>query len=108
MFKSLIKIENSKFNVAMPAILSSALTIHSATILKAHQRPLNNIGLIGCWIFDGNKMSPNVSDYSEQGNDGNLSGQISATTALGKIDDVRVYSRVVSDAEIVRLYSLGR
>jgi hypothetical protein len=42
-------------------------------------------GLVGYWPFDGKYMTPNVRDVSGQGNHGNLSGQTSTTTAIGKI-----------------------
>jgi hypothetical protein len=42
-------------------------------------------GLIGHWTFDGKDMSPNVRDVSGQGNHGNLSGQVSTTTIIGRI-----------------------
>lgn len=42
-------------------------------------------GLVGHWTFDGPHMLQNVADVSGQGNHGNLQGQTSTTTAIGKI-----------------------
>ena len=42
-------------------------------------------GLVGYWTFDGPKMTQNVADSSGQGNTGYLFGQISTTSAQGKI-----------------------
>jgi hypothetical protein len=42
-------------------------------------------GLIGYWTFDGKDMTSNVADVSGHANHGNLSGQTSTTTVLGKI-----------------------
>jgi len=42
-------------------------------------------GLVGYWTFDGNDMVPNVLDVSGQGNHGDIVGQTSTTTAIGKV-----------------------
>jgi hypothetical protein len=42
-------------------------------------------GLIAHWTMDGKDMTPNIRDVSTGGNHGNLSGQTSTTTAIGKL-----------------------
>lgn len=56
-------------------------TVDAATLA----RPANNLGLVGYWTFDGADMVPNVRDRSGNANHGNLYGQTSTTTVLGKI-----------------------
>lgn len=47
--------------------------------------PTNTLGLVGHWTFDGSDMAPNVRDRSGYGNHGNLFGQTSTSTLIGKI-----------------------
>ena len=52
----------------------------AATISKTLTRPVNEIGLVGWWTFDGPDMLTNVADKSGQGNNGSLSHGGSGTT----------------------------
>jgi hypothetical protein len=60
-------------------------------------------GLVGHWTFDGYDMLQNVSDVSGQGNNGNLQGQTSTTTVVGKLGQALSFDGVddyVSTADI--------
>ena len=54
----------------------------AATISKTLRRPVNEIGLVGHWTFDGPNMLTNVADSSGQGNHGFLVHQGSGTTTF--------------------------
>ena len=56
----------------------------AATISKTLTRPINEIGLVGWWTFDGPDMLTNVADKSGQGNNGTLVN-MSTTTAPGRV-----------------------
>src|SRR3989344_6814111 len=60
-------------------------SVQAATIAKPSNFLTMNTGLVGYWTFDGPKMTQNVADSSGQGNTGYLFGQISTTSAQGKI-----------------------
>ena len=57
----------------------------AATISKSLSRPVNEIGLVGWWTMDGPDTLTNIADRSGQGNNGNLSGFTSTTTAPGRV-----------------------
>lgn len=56
--------------------------VHAAATIN---KPTNLLGLVGYWTFDGKDMTPNVRDISGNANHGNLSGQTSTSTVIGKI-----------------------
>jgi len=72
---------------------------------KTNKGRLTN-GLVGHWTFDGPDMFPNVLDVSGQGNHGDIVGQTSTTTAIGKIgqaldfDGVDDYVNVQDNASL--------
>ncbi len=58
----------------------------AATISKTLRRPVNEIGLVGWWTFDGPDILTNVADKSGSGNNGSLiHGGSGTTTAPGKV-----------------------
>jgi hypothetical protein len=65
-------------------------TVKAATI----NYPTNNLGLAGYWTFDGTDMISNVRDRSGQDSHGNLSGQTSTTTVVGKIGQAITFDGV--------------
>ena len=103
---NMINSTDSQLKIAARASLSAALILGfifpgvfsvfipsearaAATISKSLSRPINEIGLVGWWTFDGPKMLTNVADSSGQGNNGSLilgaTGNTSTTTAPGKV-----------------------
>jgi hypothetical protein len=71
------------------SLFTPSSTRAAATISKTLTRPINEIGLVGWWTFDGPQMLTNVADTSGQGDNGNLilgaSGNTATTTAPGKV-----------------------
>jgi len=65
--------------------------------------PKNRItnGLVGYWTFDGKDMTPNVLDVSGQGNHGDLNGQTSTTTTIGKVGQALDFDGVDDVVKII-------
>lgn len=64
------------------------------TINTSLSMPPNNLGLVGWWTFDGNKMLQNVADSSGGGHTGYLTNFTSTTTAPGKLGQALSFDSV--------------
>ena len=61
--------------------LSFAVSVSAGiTINKSISAPVNNMGLVGYWTFDGADMTPSVVDKSGKGNNGYILRYDSGTT----------------------------
>jgi hypothetical protein len=76
----------SKFTIAAIFLFLVLFTgNHSVADAATINRPVNNLGLMAWYTFDGNDMVPNVRDRSGNGHHLNLVNQTPTTTILGKM-----------------------
>ncbi len=118
--KNLLKIKNWKLvldhdrglKIAARAFLAISLTLSlvlpsllyiiipnearaATTISKSLSRPVNELGLVGWWTFDGPDMLTNVADKSGQGDNGNLLHNASGTTtAPGRVGQALTFDGI--------------
>lgn len=71
------------------AVLVSLSVLHTPKLNAAttvnKSQPINYLGMIGWWTFDGKDLINNAVDRSGNGNTGNLTGFTSTTTVPGKV-----------------------
>jgi hypothetical protein len=89
MFTELLKIKSFKvkiiFSLAFLFFTFNVNPVSAATINRSISVPGNNLGLVSWYTFDGPDMYPNIRDRSGNGYHGDLFGQQSTTTVIGKL-----------------------
>ncbi|MDE2237223.1 MAG: hypothetical protein KGK30_04990, partial [Elusimicrobia bacterium] len=63
----------------------------------------------GCvWYLNGSSVSTSASAWTGSDNGQNLSISSLVDPLTGTLDDVRIYNRALSAAEVQELYNMGR